>query len=237
MELDVDSIGTFVALGGTFHSHLDEKERTYRWPDAWVVPDASIVPEGAAIEIPDRVEDVKPASELTADIGDSIHRASDTEAWDAIEGFTVSNDVTAAGDWPGWYDPDRIPVGPEDIVVPISKYPEIIRFAKDAASEAGFESFWFGHAGDGNVHGGILTPADDPEAIERAKDVTDRIFERTVELGGTITGEHGIGRGKRRYMREEHGDAGLAAMRAVKDSFDPNGILNPGKVFPGGTGL
>jgi len=107
MTTDIGSIGTFVALGGTFHSHLDEKERAYRWPDAWVVPDAAIVPEGAAIEIPDRVEDVKPASELTAVIGDPIHRASESEAWDAIEGFTVSNDVTAAGDWPGWSDPDH----------------------------------------------------------------------------------------------------------------------------------
>lgn len=107
MDLDVDSIETFVALGGTFHSHLDEKERVYRWPDAWIVPDAAIVPEGTPIEIPDMVEDVKPASELTAVIGESIHRVDESEAWDAIEGFTVSNDVTAAGDWPGWSDPDH----------------------------------------------------------------------------------------------------------------------------------
>ena len=132
------------------------------------------------------------------------------------------------------YDPDRIPVGPEDIVVPISAYPEIIRFAKEAASEAGFESFWFGHAGDGNVHGGILTPKDDPEAIERAREVTDRIFERTIELGGTITGEHGTGQHeKRTHMEREHGPVGLAMMRAVKQAVDPQGIINPGKVIPG----
>jgi D-lactate dehydrogenase (cytochrome) len=131
------------------------------------------------------------------------------------------------------YDPDRIPVGPEDIVVPISKYPEIIRFAKEAASEAGFESFWFGHAGDGNVHGGILTPKDDPEAIERAQEVTDRIFERTIELGGTITGEHGVGQHeKRAHMEREHGPVGLALMRAIKQAIDPQGIINPGKVIP-----
>jgi 2-keto-4-pentenoate hydratase/2-oxohepta-3-ene-1,7-dioic acid hydratase in catechol pathway len=107
MDLPVDSIGTFVALGGTFHSHLDEKERTYRWPDLWVVPDSAVVPDREPIRIPDRVEDVKPGSELTAVIGESIADASEAEAWDAIKGFTISNDVTAAGDWPGWSDPDH----------------------------------------------------------------------------------------------------------------------------------
>jgi D-lactate dehydrogenase (cytochrome) len=131
------------------------------------------------------------------------------------------------------YDPDRVPVGPEDIVVPISAYPEIIRFAKEAAREAGLDSFWFGHAGDGNVHGGILTPEDDPEAMARAHEVTDRIFERTVELGGTITGEHGTGQHeKRAHMSREHGPVGLALMRAVKQAIDPQGIINPGKVIP-----
>jgi 2-keto-4-pentenoate hydratase/2-oxohepta-3-ene-1,7-dioic acid hydratase in catechol pathway len=105
--LSLSDVGTFVALGGTFQSHQDEKSRTYRWPDCWVVPDAAIVPEGEPIKIPERVEQVKPGSELTAVVGDRIHRASEAEAWDAVEGFTVSNDVTASGDWPGWSDPDH----------------------------------------------------------------------------------------------------------------------------------
>jgi 2-keto-4-pentenoate hydratase/2-oxohepta-3-ene-1,7-dioic acid hydratase in catechol pathway len=107
MDLPVESIGTFVALGGTFHSHQNEKERTYRWPDLWVVPESAIVAEGEPIRIPDRVEDIKPGSELTAVVGESIANANETEAWDAVKGFTVSNDVTAAGDWPGWSDPDH----------------------------------------------------------------------------------------------------------------------------------
>lgn len=107
MDLPVESIGTFVALGGTFHSHQDEKERTYRWPDLWVVPESAVVAEGEPIRIPDRVEDIKPGSELTAVVGESIANADETEAWDAVKGFTVSNDVTAAGDWPGWSDPDH----------------------------------------------------------------------------------------------------------------------------------
>lgn len=107
MDLDPDSIGNFVALGGTFRSHQAEKQRTYRWPDLWLVPPAAVVSEESPIQIPDRVEDVKPASELTAVIGTDLWQASEEEAWDAIEGFTISNDVTAAGDWPGWSDPDH----------------------------------------------------------------------------------------------------------------------------------
>lgn len=98
-------IGKFVALGGGFQSHLDEKDRTYRWPDLWTVPAEAVISDGETIEIPDRVEDIKPGSELTAVIGEDIYEAGEAEAWDAINGFTISNDVTASSDWPGWSDP------------------------------------------------------------------------------------------------------------------------------------
>lgn len=103
MELGHQSIGKFVALGGWFKTHGD---RTYRWPDLWVVPPEAIINEEDPIQLPDRVEEVTPASELAAVIGEELWQASESEAWDAIEGFTVSNDVTATGDWPGWSDPD-----------------------------------------------------------------------------------------------------------------------------------
>lgn len=103
----MDDIDSFVALGGTFQSHLDEKDRTYRWPDLWVYPDSAIVPEGEPICIPKKTEDIKPASELTAVIGEDINSASPQKAWEAIDGFTISNDVTASGDWPGWSDPNH----------------------------------------------------------------------------------------------------------------------------------
>lgn len=106
-KLPPEQIGKFVALGGGFQSHLDEKERTYRWPDLWVVPDEAVVGNGETVEIPDRVEEVKPGSELTAVIGKEIYQADEQEAWNAIKGFTISNDVTASGDWPGWSDPDH----------------------------------------------------------------------------------------------------------------------------------
>jgi len=107
MKLDPEEIGKFIALGGTFKSHQDEKSRSYRWPDFWIVPDEAIISEGEEIIIPEKAEDIKPGAELTAVIGEEIHNASEEEAWKAIKGFTVSNDVTAGGDWPGWSDPDH----------------------------------------------------------------------------------------------------------------------------------
>lgn len=107
MNIEPEEIGKFLALGGTFQSHQNEKERTYRWPDLWIVPKEAIIKEGEAIEIPDKVDEVKPAAEITAIIGEEIHQASEEEAWKAIKGFTVSNDITAAGEWPGWSDPDH----------------------------------------------------------------------------------------------------------------------------------
>lgn len=108
MELAIESIDTFVALGGTFHTHLAESQRRYRWPDLWIVPPSAIIPESEPIELPDRVERVKPGSELTAVIGEDLYEADESEAWDAIKGFTISNDVSVTGDWPGWSDPDHV---------------------------------------------------------------------------------------------------------------------------------
>lgn len=107
MKIDLESVGKFVALGGTFYTHMEEKERSYRWPDLWVVPSDSLITENEPIQIPDRVENVKPGSELTAVIGEDLWEATEEEAWEGLKGFTVSNDVTASGDWPGWSDPDH----------------------------------------------------------------------------------------------------------------------------------
>lgn len=107
MDLDPNSIGKFVALGGTFRSHQEEKDRTYRWPDLWLVPQEGINTQGESIQIPEKAEEVKPASELTAVIGDDLWQATEEEAWRGIKGFTISNDVTAAGEWPGWSDPNH----------------------------------------------------------------------------------------------------------------------------------
>jgi D-lactate dehydrogenase (cytochrome) len=130
------------------------------------------------------------------------------------------------------FDPDLKPLKPGDITVPISKYPEIVGFAKELAAEHDLLIPTFGHAGDGNVHYTVYAEADDPERLELAETVYDRIVRRAIELGGTSTGEHGIGVGKREYLELEHGTVGVEMMRRVKRAFDPNDILNPGKMFP-----
>ncbi len=130
------------------------------------------------------------------------------------------------------YDPDREPVHPGDVTVPISAYPEIVRYAKDLETEYDLEIPCFGHAGDGNLHYTILVDRDDPDERQRCEDVYAQIVRRAIELGGTATGEHGVGEGKRRYLEDEHGEGSVEAMRAVKRALDPTDTLNPGKIFP-----
>ncbi len=116
-----------------------------------------------------------------------------------------------------------------DVAVPISAYPDLIGFAEHAIAEAGIKAFMKGHAGDGNIH--CEFPFKDEAEFARASHVNDMIVQKAIELGGTATGEHGVGVGKVRHMICEHG-ASLDVMRQIKYTLDPNGILNPGKIFP-----
>jgi len=88
----------------------------------------------------------------------------------------------------------------------------------------------FGHAGDGNLHTEILFRKGDEDARQRAELVSEEIVRWAINVGGTATGEHGIGIGKRKFMALEHG-ASLEVMKQIKQLLDPNGILNPGKIF------
>jgi len=118
-----------------------------------------------------------------------------------------------------------------DVVVPISKYPELIRTVQENAEKLSVPCPCVGHAGDGNLHYNPLVDPDDQTSVESGYELNNRIIHRVLEMGGTITGEHGVGIGKRKYMAQEHG-AVLEVMQMIKDAFDPNGILNPGKIFP-----
>jgi D-lactate dehydrogenase (cytochrome) len=116
-----------------------------------------------------------------------------------------------------------------DVAVPISSYPVLIGFIRDALARRGVAAFLIGHAGDGNIH--VIFPFADPAAYEQCQAINAEIVQRALELGGTSTGEHGVGLGKARFMALEHG-ASLELMQQLKQTLDPSGILNPGKIFP-----
>lgn len=119
----------------------------------------------------------------------------------------------------------------EDVVVPRSKVPELVlRIEKIGKKHDTFVAN-FGHAGDGNIHVNFVVDRDDPAAIARARECVSETFRLSVELGGTISGEHGIGYVKSHYMHYAIDNATLEIMKGIKRVFDPKGILNPGKMF------
>ncbi|GAB2699901.1 glycolate oxidase subunit GlcD [Paenibacillus thermoaerophilus] len=119
----------------------------------------------------------------------------------------------------------------EDATVPRSQIAPMVRAIREIADKYGVRICTFGHAGDGNLHPTCVTDARDPDELHRVEQAFEEIFERAIELGGTITGEHGVGVVKAPYLEMKLGAAGIEAMKAVKQAFDPNGIMNPGKVF------
>lgn len=119
----------------------------------------------------------------------------------------------------------------EDATVPRSKITEMLLFLEELAKKYNLHIGTFGHAGDGNLHPTILTDARDKEEMERVHKAIDEIFAKAVELGGTLSGEHGIGIAKAKYMPLEFNEASLEAMRAIKNALDPEGLFNPGKLI------
>ncbi|MBV8705190.1 MAG: FAD-binding protein, partial [Acetobacteraceae bacterium] len=117
-----------------------------------------------------------------------------------------------------------------DSIVPISRLDEAILGTKADVLASGLTGAVVGHVGDGNFHTVILVPPE-PDGLERAWALDRRIVARALALGGSCSGEHGVGIGKREFLVEEHGEAALAVMRSVKQALDPRGIMNPGKIF------
>jgi D-lactate dehydrogenase (cytochrome) len=93
------------------------------------------------------------------------------------------------------------------------------------------KAYAFGHAGDGNLHLDMVGSMENEEMAERVNRAYEEIVSYAISLGGTATGEHGVGIGKKRFMVQEHGE-GVEVMRRIKNLFDPNGVLNPGKILP-----
>lgn len=120
----------------------------------------------------------------------------------------------------------------EDTVVPRAELPQLMKGIKEIGTKYGFESICYGHAGDGNLHVNIIKAGmSDEDWNSKLKNGIREIFELTVSLGGTISGEHGIGLVQKDYMQLKFSEVHLNLMRSIKHVFDPNGILNPGKIF------
>lgn len=119
----------------------------------------------------------------------------------------------------------------EDITVPRNKLPELVRAVQAIAAAEGVMIGLAGHAGDGNIHPSVLFPQVTPEVLEKAEIAIDNLIRAGLDMGGTISGEHGIGIHKAKYLAWELGDIQIELMKRIKQAFDPKGIMNPGKIW------
>ncbi len=142
--------------------------------------------------------------------------------WQARGGLAAASSLV----FPGKH---RIFAG-EDLSVPISEIPRAIRRAREIGAETRTSVIFYGHFGDGNVHSAIVIDPTDADQVRRADELADRLHRLALEVGGTVTGEHGTGAVRQRYMALEHG-AAYEVMKRIKATLDPHGIMNPGKLF------
>ena len=119
----------------------------------------------------------------------------------------------------------------EDVVVPVSTLPEFLNGLTKLSSQHKVNNVNFGHAGNGNIHVNLLVDPDNTEEMDRAEKCLNEIFDLVISLNGTLSGEHGIGREKRAYIDREIDATTMNLMKSIKQVFDPNNILNPGKLF------
>jgi glycolate oxidase len=118
----------------------------------------------------------------------------------------------------------------EDITVPRSKLPELLDKISEVSKKYGLKVPCFGHTGDGNVHTNVMCDGNDPHSVELGHQAIEEIFQITVDMGGTLSGEHGIGLAKAPFMHMAFSDAEMELFRSIKKAFDPNNILNPHKM-------
>ena len=120
----------------------------------------------------------------------------------------------------------------EDVVVPVSRIPDLIAGLDSLASRFGITIVNFGHAGNGNIHVNLLVDPEDAGQMKNARQCLDEVFNLVLDLKGTLSGEHGIGMEKREFISREIDPVSLKLMKQIKMQFDPQGILNPDKIFP-----
>jgi glycolate oxidase len=119
----------------------------------------------------------------------------------------------------------------EDICVPVNRIPEVLRAIQNLSDQFDVPVATYGHIGGGSLHPAVLVDGRDPDNVCRVVELTDAIHKLALDVGGTVTGEHGVGAARAPYMPREHGPA-LEAMRAIKRALDPTGIMNPATIFP-----
>ncbi|CAH0057764.1 unnamed protein product [Clonostachys solani] len=127
--------------------------------------------------------------------------------------------------------PEGTQIWSTDVAVPLSRMAELIEISKDNASKLGLYSSVLGHVGDGNFHQMVMYEPDDPQQRNAVSDCVDSMMMRALEMEGTVSGEHGIGLGKKISLYKELGPETIGVMKALKETLDPHWILNPGKVF------
>ena len=124
--------------------------------------------------------------------------------------------------------PDKIS---EDVVVPRSKIPELVAHAEELSRRFDLPIFTFGHAGDGNIHVNIMLDKANEDEAQRGQQAKEALFQEVLKLQGSLSGEHGIGLTKAPFLGLELSETSLDIQKQLKKLFDPQGILNPGKIF------
>ncbi len=170
-------------------------------------------------------EQAKLAGEIVAEHGGSdfqwsLKREDREKLWDARHKAYFATKAIRPG----------TRVWATDVAVPISRLAECIEETRREIVAAGIMAPILGHIGDGNFHVLFILDEKHPEEIAAAKRLNQNLLQRALAMGGTCTGEHGVGLGKINALRQQHG-AAVDVMRAIKTALDPNGILNPGKIF------
>ncbi|MBI4275529.1 MAG: FAD-binding protein [Rhizobiales bacterium] len=143
-----------------------------------------------------------------------------TRLWEARHHAALSNIALRPGST----------IVPTDVCVPISRLAECVTATQRDIAESRLVAPIVGHVGDGNFHLTMLVDMSDADEVRRAKDLSERLVERSLAMDGTCTGEHGIGQGKMKYLLAEHGAAALSVMSTIKRALDPHNIMNPGKI-------
>jgi D-lactate dehydrogenase len=195
------------------------------------------LPEGAGALLMIEVDGI--ASQLD-ELVECVVRAAGVDGALGVEAARSSEEVAALWSIRKALSPALRRVAPkkinEDVVVPVSRIPELVTELEQLATRHRIRIVNFGHAGNGNLHVNLMFDPSDASQQARATACLEDVFAAVLRMQGTISGEHGIGVVKREWVGRELDATSLELMRAIKAQFDPDGILNPGKAFPADTG-